>query len=321
MAVKNQLANRSNQRLGMAAYLTQDAVKNQINQIVGGKSGPRFISSIISAVQTNPQLAECTNQSILSAALLGESLKLSPSPQLGQFYMVPFNDRERGKVAQFQIGYKGYIQLAIRSGQYKKLNVLAIKEGELIQYDPLNEEIEVELIQDEEKRDAAPTIGYYAMFEYTNGFRKTIYWSREKMVAHAKKYSQGYAKDLRNGTAWTFWSKDFDAMAMKTMLRQLISKWGVMSIDMVSAIDADMAVIKPDLTPDYVETEQVPEAIPEQVPAQVAVQEQNATEAPKQANKTADEVRAEDSAPKAEKAVNAEEIDAGGDAFASALFG
>lgn len=104
MAVKNQIANRSNQRLGMAAYLTQDAVKTQINQIVGGKSGPRFISSIVSAVQNNKDLQECSNASILSAALLGESLNLSPSPQLGQFYMVPFNDSKRGKVAQFQLG-------------------------------------------------------------------------------------------------------------------------------------------------------------------------------------------------------------------------
>ena len=177
MAVKNQLANRSGQRLGMAAYLTNDAVKNQINSIVGGKNGTRFISSIISAVQTNPALQECTNQSILSAALLGESLNLSPSPQLGQFYMVPFKDRERGTVAQFQLGYKGYIQLAIRSGQYKKLNVLPIKEGELVSYNPLDEEIEVQLIEDEEAREQAPTIGYYAMVEYTNGFRKTLYWS------------------------------------------------------------------------------------------------------------------------------------------------
>lgn len=271
MAVGNKLATRSNQRMGMAAYLTNDAVKNQINQIVGGKSGPRFISSIISAVQTNPALAECTNQSILSAALLGESLKLSPSPQLGQFYMVPYKDRERGTVAQFQLGYKGYIQLAVRSGQYKKLNVIPIKEGELISYNPLDEEIEVELIQDEEQREKAETIGYYAMFEYTNGFRKTLYWSKKKMQAHAKKYSPGYASDLRKGTAYTFWSKDFDGMAMKTMLRQLISKWGIMSIEMQTALETDMAVIKPDLTPDYVETEEVPVAISQQS-AEEAVQ-------------------------------------------------
>lgn len=278
MAVNNSLQ-KSQKRLGIGSYLTGDAVKQRINQVIGGKDGQRFISAVVSAVQTNPGLQECTNQSILSAALLGESLKLSPSPQLGQYYMVPFNDRERGKVAQFQLGYKGYIQLAIRSGQYKKLNVLAIKDGELIKFDPLNEEIEVRLIEDEESREAAETIGYYAMFEYTNGFRKAIYWSKKKMLAHADKYSQAFSANggtvkTRYGEktkvsysdyvagnfdpkdAWmysSFWYKDFDGMAYKTMLRQLISKWGIMSIDMASAVDADMAVINDDGTKDYVD--------------------------------------------------------------------
>lgn len=252
MAINNSLS-RTAKRMGLTAYLTQDAVKDQINKVVGGKDGQRFISAIISAVQTNPALQECTNQSILSGALLGESLKLSPSPQLGQYYLVPFNDRERGKVAQFQLGYKGYIQLAIRSGMYKKLNVLAIKEGELVRFDPLNEEIVVNLIQDEEQRENAPTIGYYAMFEYVNGFRKAIYWSRAKMEAHALKYSKGY--QAKKG--FTFWERDFDAMAYKTMLRQLISKWGIMSIDLQTAIDSDMAVIREDGTKDYVELEPV----------------------------------------------------------------
>ena len=252
MAVQNSLQrSRGNQRLGISAYLTADAVKNQINQVVGGKDGQRFISAIVSAVNTNPALQECTNQSILSGALLGESLKLSPSPQLGQYYLVPFNDKNKGKVAQFQLGYKGYIQLSIRSGQYKKLNVLAIKEGELIRFDPLNEEIEVRLIEDEEEREQANTIGYYAMFEYTNGFRKAIYWSKRKMEAHALKYSKGY--QAKKG--YTFWEKDFDGMAYKTMLRQLISKWGIMSIDMASAIDSDMAVINEDGTKDYVDND------------------------------------------------------------------
>lgn len=259
MAVNNSLAKR-NQRLGLTAYLTQDAVKNQINKVIGGKNGQRFISSIVSAVNNNPQLQECTNQSILSAALLGESLNLSPSPQLGQYYMVPFKDKNKGMVAQFQLGYKGYIQLAIRSGQYRKLNVLAIKEGELVRYDPLNEEIEVSLIEDEAQREQAETIGYYAMFEYTNGFRKTLYWSKQKMQEHAKKYSQGYASDLRNNRAWTFWSKDFDGMAYKTMLRQLISKWGIMSIDLVSAIDGDSGIVTYEQdgshTVEYVENEE-----------------------------------------------------------------
>lgn len=252
MAVNNSLAAKKN-RQSMAMYLTGEAVKNQINSIVGGKNGTRFISAVVSAVNNNPALQECTNQSILAAALLGESLNLSPSPQLGQYYMVPFDDKEKGKVAQFQLGYKGYIQLAIRSGQYRKLNVLSIKEGELIRFDPLNEEIDVQLIEDEEQREQAKTIGYYAMFEYVNGFRKALYWSRNKMEAHALKYSKGYASDKRKGTAWTFWSRDFDGMAYKTMLRQLISKWGIMSIDMVTALDADMAVIREDGTKEYVD--------------------------------------------------------------------
>lgn len=255
MAVQNSLAKR-NTKQGLTAYLAQDAVRNQINSIIGGKNGSRFISSIVSAVQATPALQECTNPSILSAALLGESLNLSPSPQLGQYYLVPYDNKSKEvKEAQFQMGYKGYIQLAIRSGQYKKLNVLAIKEGELVHFDPLNEEIEVRLIEDELAREEAKTIGYYAMFEYTNGFRKAIYWSREKMEAHAKKFSPGYKKDLEKHTAWTFWAKDFDSMAYKTMLRQLISKWGIMSIDLVTALDADMAVIQEDGKKKYVETE------------------------------------------------------------------
>lgn len=258
MAVQNSLVkSKANQRLGITAYLTQDAVKNQINSVIGGKDGQRFISAIVSAVNTNSALQECTNQSILSGALLGESLKLSPSPQLGYYYLVPFNDKEKGKVAQFQLGYKGYIQLAIRSGQYKKLNVLAIKKGELEYFDPLNEDIKISLMIDNwDEREQAETIGYYAFFELTNGFRKAIYWSKKQMESHALKYSPGYKKDKEKGWNYTFWSKDFDGMAYKTMLRQLISKWGIMSIDLQTAMDADMAVINEDGTKDYVDIEE-----------------------------------------------------------------
>ena len=256
MAVQNSLVAKK-KATGFTAYLTAGAVKEQINKVVGSKNGTRFISSIVSAVNNNTMLQECTNSSILSGALLGESLNLSPSPQLGQYYLVPFKDKNKGTtLAQFVLGYKGYLQLAIRSGQYKKINVLSIKEGELVRYDPLNEEIEVNLIEDEEEREKAPTVGYYAMFEYTNGFKKAMYWSKAKMEAHAIKYSAGYAADKRKGNQYTFWSKDFDGMAYKTMLRQLISKWGIMSIDLVTAIDADMAVVNEDGSKSYVEVEE-----------------------------------------------------------------
>lgn len=278
MAVSNSIVKRNSAPQTFSAFLTQDAIKRRINDMVGGKDGQRFITSIISAVSVNPALAECEHSSILSAAMLGESLKLSPSPQLGQYYMVPFNDKKRGrKVAQFQLGYKGYIQLAIRSGYYKKLNVLAIKAGELVRFDPLEEEIEVRLIEDDTEREAAPTIGYYAMFQYHNGFKKAMYWSKEKMIAHADKYSQAFSKDavtardpkynkvsfadfeagkVKESDMWlysSFWYKDFDGMAYKTMLRQLISKWGIMSIEMQTAMDKDMAAINDDGSVEYVD--------------------------------------------------------------------
>lgn len=260
MSVNNSLTkSKGQQRLGLTAYLTQDAVKNNINQVVGGKNGQKFISSVVSAVQANPQLQECTNSSILSAALLGSSLNLTPSPQLGQFFFVPYKNKKAGVTeAQFQIGYKGLIQLAIRSGYYKKLNVLSIKEGELVRFDPLDEEIEVQLIDDEDAREKAPTIGYYATFTYSNGFKKAIYWSRQKMQSHAEKYSQGYQKDLKNGTSFTFWSKNFDDMACKTMLRHLISRWGIMSTELQTAFESDMAVIHEDGTKSFVDTEEAP---------------------------------------------------------------
>ena len=231
--------------------IQSDGYKNLINNTLGDpKRAAGFVTAITSAVATNPALQECDPATILSAGLLGETLQLSPSPQLGQYYLVPFNDRNRGcKVAQFQLGYKGYIQLAIRSGQYKKLNAMAIKEGELISYDPLNEDIEVKLIENESEREAAETIGYYAMFEYLNGFRKVIYWSKEKMIAHANQYSQGF----RARKGYTFWEKDFDSMAIKTMLRQLISKWGIMSIEFQKAYEADMGVLRENQEPEYVD--------------------------------------------------------------------
>lgn len=250
----NEIQKTSNaNKMTFSAFMTSNAISNKVNQIIGDeRTGKRFIASIISAVSNNPQLKECDNSSILSGALLGESLGLSPSPQLGNYYLVPFKDKNKGMVATFQLGYKGYIQLAIRSGQYKKLNVLAIKEGELIKYDPLEEELEVKLIENETEREKAKTIGYYAMFEYVNGFKKTMYWSKEKMEAHALKYSMGY----RAKKGYTFWEKDFDGMAYKTMLRQLISKWGIMSIEMQNAYEGDMAYIKDDGTKEYVDNKE-----------------------------------------------------------------
>ena len=250
------------QRPKFSAMISTPSYQKMINNTLKDPARVRrFVSSITSAVATNPMLQECDPATILSGALLGESLNLSPSPQLGQYYLVPFNNTKKGcKDAQFQLGYKGYVQLALRSGYYKRLNVMAVKQGELKSWNPLTEEIALDLMEDEIARENATSIGYVASFEYLNGFSKTIYWSREKMEAHALRYSKGYA--AKKG--YTFWEKDFDAMAFKTMLRQLISKWGVMSIDLQSAFEADSVAEDTD----YMQAGQIdqPEATASQEP-------------------------------------------------------
>ncbi len=208
------------------------------NTIQDPKRAGRFVSAITSAVSVNPALQKCDPATIISGALLGESLGLSPSPQLGQYYLVPFKNNKKGvDDAAFILGYKGYLQLAMRSGSYKSINVLSIKKGELESFDPLTEAIKLNFIPDDSARELAPTVGYFVRFEYMNGFTKALYWSKEKMEAHALRYSKGYA--AKKG--YTFWEKDFDAMAHKTMLRQIISKWGIMSIDMQAAFEQDFA--------------------------------------------------------------------------------
>lgn len=263
----NQLSTR---KIKFSQAIQTGTYQKLVNETLGDpKRSARFVAAISSAVAVNKQLQECDAGTILTGALLGESLNLSPSPQLGQYYLVPFKCKEKKietengyttipahKEAQFILGYKGYLQLAIRSKQYKKINCLEIKQGELIHYDPLTETIECNLIDDFEEREKAPTIGYYARFEYTNGFEKAIYWSKEKMLSHADKYSMAFSKEtyekIQNGEIpssemWkysSFWYKDFDAMAKKTLLRQLISKWGVMSLELETAMVADNKTIE-----------------------------------------------------------------------------
>lgn len=256
-----------NNKIGFTSFVTSSAVTKKINDIVGNqKEGAKFISNIVASVQANPTLKECSNQSILSCSLVAYSLNLSCNPSLGQIYMIPFNNRQTGmKEAQIQLSYKSYIQLAIRSGYYKKINALAIKQGELIKYDPLEEEIEVKLIDDEEEREKAPIDGFYAMFEYQNGFKKSIYWSSKKMMEHADKYSQSFNKEtmkkIENGEMpqkemWKYsspWYNNYESMGLKTVLKQLLSKYGILSIEMQEAIEKDQSVIKEDGSYTYVD--------------------------------------------------------------------
>lgn len=260
--MNNQLQNKPKFSLAIQS----EGYKRLINNTLGDpKRASKFIAAISSAVATNSSLQQCDAGSILSGALLGEALNLSPSPQLGQYYLVPFKDK-----AQFQLGYKGYIQLAIRSGQYKDIDVIEVREGEYLGRDKITGKHQFEFIEDEVERENKPIIGYMAYFEYLNGFYKNLYWSKEKMQKHALEYSQAYASDVKKGTNYSFWTKDFNGMAFKTMLRQLISKWGIMSIDMQEALTKDMSVVKEDGSYDYVDNQPVMEVPSEERAEQTA---------------------------------------------------
>ncbi len=296
MAVKNQLSQNEQPKFSEAIQ-RKTYQKLILNTLGDSKRASRFTSAIISAVSANEKLQECDASTILSGALLGESLNLSPSPQLGQYYLIPFNKTEGNntiKVAQFQLGYKGYLQLAIRSGYYRKINVLPIKVGELEYFDPLEERIKVHIIEDEEIRENTETIGYYAMFEYLNGFRKAIYWSKKKMENHANIYSKSFdlkqKRMLEKGEIpekelWkysSFWYKNFDTMACKTMLRQLISKWGIMSIELQEAYEKDMGVVHEDGNVEYIDSQiseqQKQQQITEQQEQQATMEYENTNE-------------------------------------------
>ena len=251
-----------------SVVLQSDAYKKLINNTLGDPDrAKRFIASISSAVAVNPTLQECDPKTIVSGALLGEALNLSPSPQLGLYYLVPYKNSKQGTMdAQFQLGYHGYIQLAIRSGQYKDIDVVEIKEGEYLGRDKQTGKPLFEFMEDETLRLTKPTIGYLAYFELLNGFTKKLYMSKEEMEQHADKYSRAFSlaeyRKLQAGQIpekdmWkysSFWYKNFDMMAFKTVLRQLISKWGIMSIEMQDAYAKDMAVMKEDGTYDYVDS-------------------------------------------------------------------
>lgn len=208
--------------------LEKDGIKNRFNEMLG-KRAAGFMSSIITVQNSNPQLKECEPMSIIGAAAVAATLDLPINKNLGFAHIVPY-----GKVAQFQMGYKGFIQLAMRTGQYQTINACPIYDGEFISENRLTGEI----VFDFNAKKSDTIIGFAAYFKMINGFEKTIYWTKEKITNHAKKYS----KSFNNSSSR--WQQDFNVMALKTVIKSLISKWGILSIDMQTAIVTDQAVIK-----------------------------------------------------------------------------
>lgn len=254
---------------GIAGFLARPEIHSNIEGVVGKESVNGFVSDIVACVQNNTMLSACTNKSILSAALVAKSINLPLTPQLGYAYLVPFDNKKQidGKTqyvkeAQFQMGYKGYVQLALRSGRYKKLFATDVRKGEVVNFNPFEDLFELEpvsfekrMAKDDNGKFIVPVIGYYAKFELMNGFVKELYMTHEDMLDYAKRYSKAYRNDLNKRTTYSFWTTKFEDMAKKTMLRQLLGKWGLLTPELEKAYTCDMAVIDEEGNPQYVDNQ------------------------------------------------------------------
>jgi len=235
--LKTQLAKRAQndngQGITLSALVKQDAIKARFQELLGQKA-PGFLASVLNVVNNNSLLKECNPQEILSQAAIAATLDLPINPNLGFAYIVPYKEKGGTPRPQFQLGYRGYIQLAMRTGLYKTINATHVFEGEIESYNRITGE--VVFSQDGAKSDKI--VGYIAYFKLINGFEKFEYWPLEKVRAHAKRFSQSY----RSGTS-SPWQTDFDAMATKTVLKSLLHRYGILSIEMQTAIQADQATV------------------------------------------------------------------------------
>ena len=237
--------------------IRSDAYKTLINNTLGDPEVARkFIADISSVVSQNAQLQLCEPGTIVSAGLMAQALNLPLSPTLGFAYVVPYNGKG-GNKAQFQIGYKGLIQLAQRSGQFQRLGVRSVHEGEYTGQDEFGDDV----FKFSHEFDAAPVVGYYAYFVLNNGFKKTLYMTKEQATAHGKRYSRAFA----SGWSGNLWKDQFDLMAEKTVLKLLLNRYAPLSVEMQKAVQADQAVIGSDGSYTYVDNE------PEEAPARSTV--------------------------------------------------
>lgn len=288
---------------GIASFLAMPEVRENITNVLGKDHVDSFVADVVACVQNNETLAKCTNKSIFSAALLSKSINLPLTPQLGYAYLVPFDNKhqvngktEYVKEAVFQMGWKGYVQLALRSNNFRKLIATDVRKGEISGYNPFEDQYDVKPL-DFEKRNAKddkgncliPIIGYYAKLEMVSGFVKEMYMSAEDMLEYAKKYSKAYRNDLNKHTSYSFWSTKFEDMARKTMLRQLLGKYGLLTVELEKAYTHDMAIEREDGQLDYVDNKP-DDTEPVVNPFKEEVVDAEVVEIPEEISKQADEV-------------------------------
>lgn len=235
----------------MSSLLDREGMRKRFDDLLGKRS-PQFISSVVSLVNADANLQKAFNQApmtVIQSALKAATYDLPIDPSLGYAYIVPFNNTvkkqdgtsEKRMEANFILGYKGMHQMALRTGAYKTINVLDIREGELVSYNRLTEEIKFSFIEDDEVRENTPVIGYAGYFKLINGTEKTIYMTVKQIQAHERRHRKGQYMNK-------IWNTDFDAMARKTVYRRLIGKWGLMSIDYRTTADSDTVALADAIT-------------------------------------------------------------------------
>ena len=267
MGENTQLAQQKKKPVGPVAQikmmLNDENIKRRFQDVLG-KKAPQFMASIVNVVSASPQLKACDANSVMAAAFVAASFDLPIDSNLGFAALVPykksFKDSETGQwykksLAQFQMMYKGFIQLAIRTGQYEKMNCSEVYEDEILSYNPITGECEfvTDFTQTHQRENGETDkiVGYYGWFRLCTGFTKELYMSKGEVTNHAKKYSQSYRYDLNDNKTDSKWSTDFDAMAKKTVIKMLLSKWGILSVEMQRAITDDQKTFDEDGNGDY----------------------------------------------------------------------
>ena len=216
----------------LKSMINDERTKNKFKEMLGNKAAG-FLTSLMNTTNGNAQLQQADPNSILKAGAIAATLDLPIDPNLGFAYIVPYNNKGKNE-AQFQMGYKGFVQLAIRTGQYKRINVTELYEGQFESYDPITDELKYNL----DNRLSDEITHYVAYFQTINGFEKYNVMSKEEIENHAKKFSKTYSY---KGSSW---QTNFNTMAKKTVLKLLLSKFGILSIEMQTAQKADQAVIR-----------------------------------------------------------------------------
>lgn len=273
MAYNNAPQTGSYKNMSMKELVKQDNVQKMLKSTLQDKAS-QFATSLVSIINSNQKLEQVDQMSVINSAMVAATLNLPINQNLGYVWLVPYNG-----MAQAQMGYKGYIQLAMRTGQYKALNAVAVCTGELGGWNALTEEIEY----NPEKREDDNVIGYIGYFKLLNGFEKTVYWTRDQIDKHRMRFSKMSSGKEPSGT----WKDNYDSMALKTVIKAMLSKWGPMSTEMATAIEHDNddqpdPIGKPDM--DGANEQEFPEA-PDDGPKTINADEKPVT---KTANKSSD---------------------------------